>query len=298
MFSCSAAGRWRRSRAWAAAACLLSAACGVLPQPFSHDGQVSNPLLSPDERAGIKVAAVKGTPHGRALAEAVARAFREADVAAQTGRGPSPGLTLVGQALESPGPRPSEARVQVLWRVLDADGALAGIEQQEWTVDARDWAAGAGPLIGRLARDAAAKLTPMVADPKGGAKSGTRQVIVRGVTGAPGDGRVSLLRSLVFELRKLGIRVSESPGGDGRTLVLAGDVKVAPAGGGAEGDRVEIVWTVLSPEGAVLGTVKQGNTVARGSLDKSWGVTAVFAARAAAPGIARILGRAPSEARR
>lgn len=259
---------------------------------------MSNPLLAPDERAGIKVAAVKGTPHGRALAEAVARAFREADVAAQTGQGPSPGLTLVGQALETPGPRPSEARVRVLWRVLDADGALAGIEQQEWTVDARAWAAGAPPLISRLARDAAAKLTPMVADPKGGAQSGTRPVIVRSVTGAPGDGRVSLRRSLAFELRKLGIRVSESPSGDGKTIVLAGEVKVAPAGGEAAGDRVEIIWTVLSPAGAVVGTVKQGNTVARGSLERSWGMTAVFAARAAAPGIARIVRRTPSEARR
>jgi hypothetical protein len=61
---------------------------------------------------------------------------------------------------------------------------------------------------------------------------------------------------------------------------------------------VEIIWTVLSPAGAVVGTVKQGNTVARGSLERSWGMTAVFAARAAAPGIARIVRRTPSEARR
>jgi hypothetical protein len=72
---------------------------------------------------------------------------------------------------------------------------------------------------------------------------------------------------------------------------LLGAVKIMAADK-KDTQRVEITWTVLAPEGRILGTIKQANNVKAGSLDSSWGVTAALAARAATPGIAAIIRRA------
>lgn len=281
------------AQAAAIGACLAAAACGALPQPFSHEGKVDNPLIAPHARAGIKVVAVTGMPHGDAFAEEIAAAFRREDIAAQTGSGPSSGYTLTGRALTRPGPAPSQTLVGVLWRVLDPDGGPAGLHHQEVVVDRADWQAGARPLLRRLARDTVAKIAPEIADPKRGGTAGQGPIAVLDVAGAPGDGRVSLRRSLAFELRKLGFPVTESRTSGGKATVVSGTVKVARAS--ARGDQVKIAWTITGPTGRTLGTVNQANTVKSGSLQGSWGVTAVFAARAAAPEIARILRRAGAE---
>ncbi|MDH3239250.1 MAG: hypothetical protein OEO83_01145 [Alphaproteobacteria bacterium] len=271
------------------AACLFAAACGALPQPFSHEGKVDNPLVAPQARAGIKVRAVAGMPHGAAFAEEIAAAFRRDDIAAQTGAGPSGGYTLMGRAVTRPGPAPSQARVGILWRVLGPNGGAAGLHHQEHLVARADWLAGSRPLLRRLARDAVAGIAPAIADPKRRVSPPLRPVAVRDITGAPGDGRVSLRRSLAFELRKLGFPVTESRESGTDAVVVSGTVKVGRSPEG--GDRVEIAWTVADPAGRMLGSVKQANTVEAGSLQRSWGVTAALAARAAAPGIARILRR-------
>jgi hypothetical protein len=194
-----------------------------------------------------------------------------------------------------PGPNPSKSRIEVLWRVLDPDGAPAGLHHQEYLVDRADWRAGTRALLRRLARETVAKIAPEIADPKQGGTGGQGPIAVLDIAGAPGDGRVSLRRSLAFELRKLGFPVTETREAGGGATAVSGTVKVTRATD--SDDRVEIAWTVTGPAGRTLGTVNQANTVKSGSLQQSWGVTAVFAARAAAPGIARILRRARVETR-
>lgn len=270
--------------------CLAAAGCGELPQPFSHDRTADNPLAAPKARAGIKVAAVAGMAHGDAFAEEVAAAFRSEDIAAHAGPGPNAGYTLMGRALAKPEPTGTQVKIGMLWRVVDPRGRPAGLYHQDHVAERTAWDAGAPPLLRRLARAAVSEIAPDLADPKRGPRPESRPVTVLDISGAPGDGRISLRRALAFELRKLGFTVSETDSPAGGTLVLAGTVKVGPAPGGG-GDRVEIAWEVRDPGGRVLGTVKQDNVVKAGSLQRSWGVTAVYAARAAAPGIVRILRR-------
>lgn len=255
-------------------------------------------MVAPRVRAGIKIAAIKGTPHGAAFAEEVARAFREADIAAQAGPGPSPGLTLVGRALAEPGATPSQTRVRVLWRILDAEGGPAGFRHQDQTVDAGAWAAGARPLLRRLAREAVSKIGPLIADPRRTAGTAPLAITVLDVAGAPGDGRVSLRRSLAYELEKRGFKVSQSRAARPGALTLKGTVVTRPRAdeGGGRRIEVEITWTVLGPAGRVLGTVKQANALEARSVDGNWGVNAALAARAAAPGIARIIHGATAQA--
>ncbi|HSR54858.1 MAG TPA: hypothetical protein VLN73_01365 [Alphaproteobacteria bacterium] len=279
-----------------AGVCLSAASCGLLPQPFSHDGTVTNPLLAPAGRAGIKITPVKGTPHGAAFAEELARAFRNADIAAQTGPGPNAGMTLVGRVHAEPASPASRTHVRVLWRILDPKGGPAGIRHQDRIVDASAWDTGETALLRRLARDAVADISPLIADPKGTTAAGPRPIAVLDIDGAPGDGRVSLRRSLAFELRKRGFTVFESKAGKPGAITLKGAVSVKPVQGGDGKELVEITWTVLGPGGRVLGRVNQANAVHAGSLSPNWGTNAVFVARAAAPGVTRIIRGAIAQA--
>lgn len=281
-----------RGLAWVAvAACLILAACGELPKPFSRNGKAENALLAPGERAGINVITVAGAPHGAALARYVAQAFREQDFAAQAQTKLSIGYTVVGRAKVGPAEESAKANVRLLWLVLNVRGRPGGVHHQQLTVDRAAWDRGAPGLLERLARDAVTGLAPLISDTQTSPPEGARWIAVFDIDGAPGDGRISLRRSLAFELKKLGFRVVESDIRGAAPIVLLGAVTTGKADKNGN-QRVEIMWTVLAPDGRVLGSIKQANDVKAGSLDHSWGITAALAARAATPGIAEIIRRA------
>ena len=109
--------------------------------------------------------------------------------------------------------------------------------------------------------------------------------MVPSVTGAPGDGSVSLTGALQRELARKGVALSNAPGG--QTYTVAGNVIV---GQGAQGKQpIQIDWNVKDPAGKKLGTVSQKNEIPQGSLDGAWGKTADAAAAAAAQGILKLL---------
>lgn len=252
-------------------------------------------MSAPGGRAGINVITVAGTPHGAALARRVAQAFRDKDFAAQAQPKQRPGYTLVGRAAVAPSDGTTKARVRLLWLILNPRGRPGGVRHQEVTVDRDAWNRGAPALFDRLARDAVASLAPLIAGGHAAPEAEGRWITVFDIDGAPGDGRISLRRSLAFELKKLGFQVAESEIEGAAPIVLLGSV--AASREDEKGNQhVEITWTVLAPNGRVLGSVKQANNVKAGSLDQSWGVTAVLAARAATPGIAEIIRRAQSSA--
>ncbi|MGF7161756.1 hypothetical protein FHS85_003397 [Rhodoligotrophos appendicifer] len=112
-------------------------------------------------------------------------------------------------------------------------------------------------------------------------------VAVSTVKGAPGDGNRALAASLVNILKRAGWPVKQSAGDE--TLIIEGQVGVAAPQGGAQ--QVALEWTVKDPSGDVLGSVKQANQVPAGSLDGHWGLTADYAAEAAAQGIFDLIGK-------
>jgi hypothetical protein len=179
---------FRRPALYSAAiiSCLSLAACGALPQPFSHDGNPNNPLLAPGERAGINVITVAGTPHGAALARQVAQALRDEDFAAQAQPKLSTGYTLVGRATIGPTESNTKARVRLLWLVLNLRGRPGGIHRQELVVDRTAWDRAATPLLKRLARDAVAGLAPLISDARAGPVAKAKPITVFDIDGAPG----------------------------------------------------------------------------------------------------------------
>ncbi len=274
---------------WGIAASLFLAACGTLPQPFSHDGKVTNPLAAAGQRAGINVVPVAGTRHGAALAARLAEAFRKEDLAAYSQAKPAAGYTIVGKAETGAVVDGTNLRVLFDWQILDPRGRPGGIFHQRATVDRKAWKQGSPALLRSLAGKAVAGLAPLISGPRAEPTAKQRLVTIFDVDGAPGDGRISLRRSLAFELRKLGFRVAESGIQGANPVVLMGEVRVGPAKAGSQ--RVDITWSVLAGDGRVLGNVTQTNQVKAGSLTRFWGVTAALVAREAAPGIKDLIDR-------
>src|SRR5438552_2649636 len=106
-------------------------------------------------------------------------------------------------------------------------------------------------------------------------------VVVLPVSGAPGSGNDDLTKAMRQTLEEAGWPVLIKPRDD--ALTISGQVKLGPARGKSQ--NVALAWTVKTPDGKTLGTVKQSNDVPQGSLEDGWGDNALFAAQAAAGGI-------------
>lgn len=257
--------------------------------PFeSLDPVKERPLAQPNGPSGVQIRAVVGAPAGRALAAAMADAFTRRDVAATTGRGNLRSWVLIGRA-EAIAVAGSGAitDLRLRWDLADAGGAARGAFDQRARVGAADWRDGSPDLLNRLAEEAALALLPRFTD----ANAPTirpRTVTIHAIDGAPGDGATALGRALADALSRRGFPVSADIADGG--FVVAGVVRMSP--GGRDGDTVSILWTVLGPDGATLGTIEQNNRVPAGSLSDHWGIAAIHVAEAAAPGIAEVITRA------
>lgn len=108
-----------------------------------------------------------------------------------------------------------------------------------------------------------------------------RAVSVTNVRGAPGSGNRELTTAMRRVLKQAGWPVYSSPRKD--ALTISGNVDLGPPSGTVQ--KIALAWTVKTPGGKVLGTIKQANNVKAGSLDAGWGKTADYAAQAGAEGI-------------
>ena len=112
-------------------------------------------------------------------------------------------------------------------------------------------------------------------------------VALLGVTGAPGAGNAELAAALATVLEQAGWPVVARPGKS--SLRIGGQVTLGPSKGASQ--TVQLSWTIRDPNGALIGTMEQKNTVPTGSLSKSWGQSAILAARAAAAGLFNLVGQ-------
>jgi hypothetical protein len=108
-----------------------------------------------------------------------------------------------------------------------------------------------------------------------------RAVAVLEVEGASATGNSELTAAMREALALAGWPVVARPRKD--ALTIAGKVALGPKDG--ERQKVDLAWSIASPDGRVLGTIKQANSVPSGSLDGGWGDTAIYATQAAATGI-------------
>jgi hypothetical protein len=167
-------------------------------------------------------------------------------------------------------------------------------------VPAAAWATADAATLDQTARDAVPRIANLLtgiqhADPNS-LYNRVAKVQVPAVTGAPGDGNISLTRQMKTHLAALGPVVQDDA--VGADFIVQGDVRMVPIAGGQQ--RVEIQWTVKAASGDERGKVVQLNEIPAGALDHYWADVAVVVATEAAGGVNDVLnrqsGREPGEA--
>ncbi len=229
------------------------AGCGNLPRPFVPESKTvsSAVTLLPVDGAGVVV--------GGALcplsAKAVVAALRQRDVLATVGAGNQGSMRLICQPNAN-------------WLLTGSDNVELGII----TYDTPDGVA--QRLLALIGRDG----LPRSDDQR-------RTFVIVPVVGAPGNGATALARAMALALKGRGLVLAQEP--DDTTLLVMGSVVVTDRDPGVQ--NVEVIWELLSPDGARLGIVSQENTIDEGALDGPWGPIAPAIASAGAEGLIELM---------
>ncbi|WP_146101786.1 hypothetical protein [Rhodopila globiformis] len=282
--------------------CLLVSACGDLPEPFlGNPGAKARRLAQP-------LAPLLAVPPGsdtllpdaanQDLAAQIATALQATEVPAMV-RAPEPtDWRLITRA------RRDGNAVMPTFIVQNPQGKDEGEADGE-PVPLDVWATASPALMQQIAAEAAPRIGAVLtsiriahdkADPHSLYNRPAR-VLVADVTGAPGDGDLSLTQQMRARLAALGPVVLTTP--TGMDFKVQGQVRVVPIGKGKE--RVEIQWIVSTPSGDERGRVIQLNVIPAGTLDHYWGDVAVVVATEASNGVNDVLirqsGRDPNAVR-
>ena len=268
----------------------LLAGCGDLPRPFEgYPGATATRLAQPPP-ARLAVPA----PTNALLTDGAGRAYAVAVVAALQAQE----VPAVGGAIRKGDWRltmTAELRgdkVVPMFGIENPAGVPQGIAEGA-PVDARRWTDAVPTVLDDSAKAAAPSIASLLTrieaerrqnDPNSLFNRPAR-VLVRDVTGAPGDGDVALTRQMRRHLPEFGEIVKDTPAE--ADFVVQGQVRLATSDKGQQ--RIEIQWVVSNVAGDELGRVVQLNDIATGSLDRLWGDVALVVAQEAAGGVRDVI---------
>lgn len=314
--------------AGALALTLALAACADPPRPFARDTAAAleaPELVRPVTGSIVAVPPTQGAPDAvsRAVARAIARGLAAAEVPADVDA-PEPGEHRVISSVLDLSPVPgSDALALVLGLELrDGGGTPLMVTQAAGSVPGALWSAAtptpedaealeavAAELVAGTLPALAAAEQAMVPVPEGqplglvdglepmpgpgGAPAlgvaGLPPVEILPVTGAPGGGSNNdlMARAAASVLRQVGAPVVA--GAAEAQAAVAALIDVSPEIEGRE--RIRIVWSVMTPDGTEIGTVKQENVLPRGYALRDWPDLAFLIAGNAVDGIVPLLKR-------
>ncbi len=277
----------------AGAAALLTAC--ELPRPFAHKGPVfENALLDLPSGDGVRVVVADGLDPDIAdpLRKAAVKALADAGIPASGEAGLVRGYVLTGAVqIEEPENGAPEA-ARFVWQLTGRDGLAIGAFDKEISGPRSGWLGRDPAMFDLVARDASAQVAALLHD-RGSARAtvdGATEAAIpaeaaafyfQGVSGAPGDGNVSLARAMAAILKRAGVPMAESQ--DTATHILAGTVQTETREPGVS--LVSIVWQVSARDGTEVGTVSQRNPVKTAAIAERWGELANIVADAAIDGV-------------
>lgn len=216
---------------------------------------------------------------------------------------------------------PKSEKFSYIWDVRDKSGnrvhRIIGEEAVLAKPGAKPWGSINQPTMQKIATKTAADLAiwlpnqaattavvktstpavqkPPTASPRRTTSTSTAKkriaILVPPVTGAPGDGRISLTNAIRHRLEVKGMHIASTGGGN--VYKVNGKVTIGK-GKSASTQSVRIDWQLLSSAGRDLGSVTQQSEVAKGSLDRSWGAVALSAGNAAATEIIKLITKSKS----
>ncbi len=286
----------------ALSACLAVSACGDLPEPFlGNPGATARRLAQP-------MTSLLAVPPGTEtllpaaanleLARQIAVALQTTEVPAMVRTPEKTDWRLITRAERN------GDTVTPLFSILDPQGKEEGTAQGE-KVSLGVWSNADPVLLSHLAAEAAPRIGAVLTsiriahdktDP-GSLYNRPAKILVADVTGAPGDGNLSLTQQMRARLAVLGPVVLTTVAG--ADFIVAGDVKVVPMPKRQE--RVEIQWIVKTASGDERGRVVQLNEIPAGTLSHYWGDVAVVVASEASNGVNDVIlrqaGHDPNETR-
>ena len=278
------------SRSAAAALLLLLAGCGDLPRPFAGSPGTTARRLSqpPPARLAVPVPSDALLPDApsQTLATAVTDALvaREVPAVADDARRGDWRLVVAAEL--------RDGLVVPSFEVRDPKDHAMGVAQGQ-PVTAALWSAADPATLKAVATQAAPGISGLLdrieaareeSDPKS-LRNRPARVFVADVTGAPGDGNLSLTRQMASSLPAVGEQVEpQRPEAD---FVVAGQVATAPGAAGTL--RIELQWVVTDSKGAERGRIVQLNEVPADSVSGHWADVAVAVAREAAGGVRDVI---------
>lgn len=270
--------------------CVLVAACGSVPRPFSPAAK-SGGLPPPGPASALIVhplAGTEGTPLTELTAAVVESLQRSGVAAIPYEIANRYRMAAQADAVSLDG---DQAVLQLAVQFAQPDGTTIAEDSWEQRVPWTGYQAADQTLLHALGREIAGRmLTVMGLAPPGDAqaKSDGPDLLIAPVLRAPGDGAEALVRSMISELDRLGLQARRIEGVADRP-VLEALVTVRPLD--SSNDLVTIVWLLKDRNGRERGRLEQQNSVPTGRLTRRWGVVAQLAASAAAPGVLDLLRR-------
>jgi hypothetical protein len=265
--------------------CLLAiltlAACGTIPQPFKHEGV--NSFAVPMAPGGVMVRQAEPTLAGRALAEALVKAFSEDEVPASARDTALPGAWRLETAVSRAG-----GLATLDFTLLSTDGETKATHTARLL--AEDWDSADGAVMAKLANEIVRSVSAPLRDP-GGAQAAAApaqraklpSVTIAPLAGLPGDGNTALHTALKRALEANGMLV-RAEGGD---YLVSGRFNIVPLPGNQDG--LEVSWAVKDPAGKELGQAGQQGALPKGRLARPWGALAGDIAMGGAQGVLQII---------
>jgi hypothetical protein len=278
---------------------LLLASCGDLPEPFIGNPGATGKMLAKPPTARLAVPptanALLSDAPSRQFASVIARGLQEQEIPAVAEKAKPSDWQLATTAEQR-----GDAVVAV-FSVLNPKGEDKGKVESK-PVPTATWADASPGMLEQVALDAAPRIATLLnsiqtaqmhADPNS-LYNRVAKVQVATVTGAPGDGNLSLTKQMKSHLAALGPQLQDSAAG--ADFIVQGRVKMVPIAGGQQ--RVEIQWSVATASGDERGKVVQLNDIPAGSLDHYWADVAMVVANEAAGGVNDVIlrqsGREPT----
>lgn len=276
---------------------LLLAGCLDVPHPFSNPGKGASQLAAnaPPSRLDIP------TPTDSLLPDASAQIWAK-DVASELLQQTIPAIAQPTR----PGDWWLKMRAELrgdqvvpIYTIMTPKNQIRATQEGQ-AVPATQWSAGDASFFTLVAQDAAPRISSVLTgiqaddmekDPHS-LKHRAARVYFTGVTGAPGDGDISLARAFTASFRDSEDTIQNSK--ENADFTVSSTVKLTPGPVGTLGhpqQHIEIVWRVVDKEGKEAGAATQLHDIDAHSLDNYWGDVAVAAAQEAAAAVKQIIGR-------
>ena len=269
---------------------LLLSACLVNDTPI-RTNHLEKSFVNEKSIVDVRVELVDGPalPMARLLSKSIASGLIKNGITASTKNNNVSRFVLKGRAEANWKDRRVPFVMLIYWTLFDNEGKAVGNYTQGVRGARWKWEFG-DPLIIRAVGNGAAKpIAAMIIDDEREIFSRLLPgsgILIKPVTGAPGDGNNSLHEAMVKALRSADISITE----DRRqaSLVLTGQVSSQPFGKGQE--KILLIGRVLTTDGFEVGRATQENNVPIGSLDGPWGDVVETIVGEALVGIERIIG--------